>query len=100
MPRKFFNSISAIDFDGKQISFSFIDKTGSNNSKAVEVLDTYVTDLDTFVGITDFLLAQKNAILQDMKNNGSDYNNEDVTTPTKEIKYILGKKLPVSSSHL
>lgn len=67
MNRKFFNGISSIELNGNNVSFTLEDNYSINGSVLKESVGTFITDLDTFSGVVNFLVAQENSMRESLK---------------------------------
>ena len=96
--RIFFNGVSALRLERGMISFSFEDIQPINGEMDKRQLDSFITDIETLDGITQFMAAE----IKKMRDSSSkiiksEKNEQSVSTDSGE-KIRLGKKLEVSSS--
>lgn len=92
MNRKFFNGISSIELNGNNVSFTLEDNYSINGSVLKESVGTFVTDLDTFSGVVNFLVAQENSMRESLKKgNTSERKLTKQENPNKKNKPSLRK---------
>lgn len=92
MNRKFFNGISSIELNGNNVSFTLEDNYSINGSVLKESVGTFITDLDTFSGVVNFLVAQENSMRESLKKgNTSERKLTKQENPNKKNKPSLSK---------
>ena len=67
MIRKFFNGISSIELNGNNVSFTLEDNYTKNGIVLKESVGTFITDLETFSGVVNFLATQEKSIRESLK---------------------------------
>lgn len=92
MNRKFFNGISSIELNGNNVSFTLEDNYLVNGSVLKESVGTFITDLDAFSGVVNFLVAQENSIRESLKKeNTNERKLNKQEKPNKKSKPTLSK---------